>query len=246
MSEQALVTPEAAGTSLLEVNGLTAGYRGRPVIYDVALKVGDGEVVILLGSNGAGKTTTLKSIIGLVPPLKATISYGGRQWTTDRPWKAAENGIAFIPAERATFASLTVLENLHLGAYRVRSPAQRAERLELVLELFPRLRERLRQRAGTMSGGEQRMLSLSTALMSQPRLLLLDEPSLGLAPAVVEQIMTAIRELSRHQMAALMVEQNVGQAAKVADRTYVMRSGRIILEEDAAQTRARDTWWDLF
>jgi branched-chain amino acid transport system ATP-binding protein len=244
--EDAVQSPSSTGEPLLEVRGLTAGYGGRAVIYDVDLKLHRGEVVVLLGSNGAGKTTTLKSIVGLVRPLAASARFDGMKWRMDRPWRAAQSGISFIPAERATFAALSVADNLALGSYTIRSPEDRERRMGQVLELFPRLGERLTQKAGTMSGGEQRMLSIGIALMAEPKLLLLDEPSLGLAPVIVEQIMTTIAELSARGMSVLMVEQNVGQAVRVADRTYVMRSGGMILEEPAAQTRARDDWWDLF
>jgi branched-chain amino acid transport system ATP-binding protein len=248
-----LVTPEksqsrsASEDALLVVDDLTSGYHGRAVIYDVCLRVGRGEVVVLLGSNGAGKTTTLQSIVGLVRPLSANVSYDGSLWRTDSPWKAARSGMAFIPAERFTFAALSVRENLLLGSYTTESLSVRDERMETVMELFPILRTREHQKAGTMSGGEQRMLSLAVALMSGPRLLLLDEPSLGLAPTVVDQIISTIHKLVEERgMSVLMVEQNVSQALRIADRTYVMRSGRIILDESADVTRARDDWWDLF
>ena len=232
---------------LLDVKGLTAGYAGRPVVHHVDLAVDEGEIVVILGSNGAGKTTTLRAIVGLLRPFAASIVYRGQAWRADRPWLAAKLGLAMIPSERFTFAELSVAENLALGAYTVSSPTERREREQRVLELFPRLAERLEQKAGTMSGGEQRMLSVGIALMARPKLLLLDEPSLGLAPAIVDQIMRTLRELvASDGMSVLMVEQNVGQAVAVADRVYVLRSGRVILEEPAEAIRARDQWWDLF
>jgi branched-chain amino acid transport system ATP-binding protein len=235
------------GATLLEVHGLTAGYNRRPVVYDVALSVDEGEIVVILGSNGAGKTTTLRSIVGFLRPFSASVRYRGEAWPVDRPWLAARRGIALIPSERFTFAALSVGENLALGAHSVRSAAERRGAQEHVIELFPRLGERLEQKAGTMSGGEQRMLSIAVALMARPQLLLLDEPSLGLAPAVVEQIMRTLKSLVDNEgMSVLMVEQNVGQALQIADRVYVLRSGRIILEESAERTRAREQWWDLF
>jgi branched-chain amino acid transport system ATP-binding protein len=236
-----------ADPPVLDVRGLTAGYGGRAVVYDLDLTVRRGEIVVVLGSNGAGKTTTLKSIVGLVRPLGGTVRYCGEPWRTDRPWMAPQSGLSFIPAERFTFAQLTVEENLMLGCYRLASDAARRARLDGVFAMFPVLESRLAQKAGTMSGGEQRMLSIGVAMMVAPRLLLLDEPSLGLAPVVVEQIFSAVQALSRSQgMSVLMVEQNVGQALPVADRCYVMRSGRMILEEDAAVTRERAQLWDLF
>jgi len=231
---------------LLRVDGLTAGYAGRAVVYDVGLEVGAGEVVVMLGSNGAGKTTTLKSVVGLVRPLHGDVQYDGRPWRADRPSRAAGAGISYIPAERFTFAQLSVDENLALGGYTT-SAELRRERLAMVRELFPVLASRGAQRAGTMSGGEQRMLSVAVALMAGPRLLLLDEPSLGLAPAVVETLMRTLARLVREQgLSVLMVEQNVAHALSIADRTYVMRSGRIILEESVEETRARESWWDLY
>jgi branched-chain amino acid transport system ATP-binding protein len=232
---------------LLSVKDLTAGYRGRAVIYDVSLEVAKGEIVAILGSNGAGKTTTLKSIVGLVRPLSAVVRYTDKDWRTDRPWSAASAGMAFIPAERFTFAALSVDENLALGAYTVGDAKQISERRKLVLELFPILGRRLSQLAGTMSGGEQRMLSLAVALMPAPKLLLLDEPSLGLAPAIVQHILGTLTTLvAEADMSVLMVEQNVGQVLKIADRVYVMRSGRMILHETAEEMRKREQLWDLF
>jgi branched-chain amino acid transport system ATP-binding protein len=238
---------EAALEPLLRVRGLTAGYDGRAVVHDVELTVGDREIVVVLGSNGAGKTTTLRAITGLLRPFAATVTYRGAEWRTDRPWRAAEHGLAMVPSERFTFAALTVSENLALGANTVASPSERQEREQRVLELFPRLAERRDQKAGTMSGGEQRMLSVGIAMMARPRLLLLDEPSLGLAPTIVEQIMRTLRQLVEDDgLSVLMVEQNVGQAVAAADRVYVLRSGRIIIEEPAHEMAAREQWWDLF
>jgi branched-chain amino acid transport system ATP-binding protein len=240
-------TNGAGRNILLDVKGLTAGYNGRPVIYDIDIEVPRGEIVVILGSNGAGKSTLLKSIVGLVRPDAAAVTYAGKPWRTDAPWRAAGSGMAFIPAERFTFAELTVDENLSLGSYTVGESAAKAERLEQVLEMFPILAKRRAQKAGTMSGGEQRMLSLAVALMSGPELLLLDEPSLGLAPAVVQSIMTTLSELvAAGKLSVLMVEQNVGQVLHIAHDTYVMRSGRIILHEPASAMLARQQWWDLF
>jgi branched-chain amino acid transport system ATP-binding protein len=175
------------------------------------------------------------------------VSYQGQRWRTNAPWRAAGAGMAFIPAERFTFAALTVDENLALGAYTVSDRTARAERMDRVIEMFPILAKRRGQKAGTMSGGEQRMLSLAVALMSGPQLLLLDEPSLGLAPAVVQNIMKTLSALvEANEMSVLMVEQNVGQVLHIAHDTYVMRSGRVILHEPASEMLARQQWWDLF
>lgn len=231
---------------MLRVDGLTAGYRGRTVVWGVDLHADRGEVVVLLGSNGAGKTTTLNTIFGLVKAQAGTMSYDGRSWAGGRPWDAAGEGMALISSERFTFGELSVRENLALGAYSV-PKGEIPGRMDSVFEQFPILAERRDQLAGTMSGGQQRMLSLGMALMSEPKMLLLDEPSLGLAPTIVDQLMETVRGLvDDGQMSVLMVEQNVGQVLSIADRAYVMRSGRILLEESADEMRARDQWWDLF
>jgi branched-chain amino acid transport system ATP-binding protein len=235
-----------AGEKVLETIGLTAGYEGSPVVFDVELAVQRGQITCLFGSNGAGKTTVLKAISGLLRPLSATIIYRGAERPLGRAARSAGEGIAYIPSERFTFADLSVEENLSLGGYSAKS-ATHAERREQVLEMFPVLRDRLRQRAGTMSGGQQRMLSIAMALMSDPQILLLDEPSLGLAPAIVEQLMETLRRLTAESgLSVLMVEQNIGQALRVADHVYVIRAGRIILDGAAGPMRERDDWWDLF
>ncbi|OJU83928.1 MAG: hypothetical protein BGO11_15090 [Solirubrobacterales bacterium 70-9] len=231
---------------MLEVNGLTAGYRGRVVIHEVDLHVMPGEVVGVFGSNGAGKTTTLKAILGLLPRMGGTVVYEANRWRSGRPWRAAGQGMAFIPAERFTFAGLSVEENLRLGATSVAGESS-AETLDSVLTMFPILQQRREQKAGTMSGGEQRMLSLAVALMSQPRLLMLDEPSLGLAPRVVEQLITTLQGLVEKQgVSVIMVEQNVNQAVRITDRAYILRSGRVIQQMSGEEARSREEWWDLF
>ncbi len=235
------------GKPRLEVNGLTTGYRRKQVVFGVSLKVEPGEVVAVIGHNGAGKTTSLKAMFGLLPVWSGTVSFEGQVITNSPPNLNVRRGIAFIPQERAVFPDLTVAENLDLGGITVPDAATRRRRLVEVFELFPVLQERRRQRAGTLSGGEQRMLSLGIALMVRPRLLLVDEPSLGLAPALVQRIMGTIRQICRDQgTSVLLVEQNVRQALQVADRVYVMRTGRVILEESGAALLARGQWWDLF
>lgn len=232
---------------LVSVSGLKAGYGRKEVVFDVNLHVREGEIVSIVGHNGAGKTTTLKTIYGMLPALGGTIMYRGENTTKTFATQNATNGMALIPAERFVFGDLTVKDNLLLGALHTKSAALRDERWKLVHELFPILVERTAQKAGTMSGGQQRMVSLGLALMSGPRLLMLDEPSLGLAPAVVIEIFAAIRKLADETgLSVLVLEQNIGQALRIADRFYVMRSGRIILEETNAQMRARKEYWDLF
>jgi branched-chain amino acid transport system ATP-binding protein len=238
-----LAPPDA----LLEVSGLGSSYGRRQVVFDVSLHVGDGEIVTILGHNGAGKTTTLKTIFGLMKPTHGEVSYAGRDVVRMSCLERVTEGMCFVPAQRFVFADLSVIDNLRLGAQSESDADVVAERLERVHELFPLLRERHRQAAGTMSGGQQRILSIGTALMSGPRLILLDEPSLGLAPVVFQQITEVLRGLvADQQLSVLVLEQNVKQALTIADRAYVMRSGRTILEASAEEMRARDHWWDLF
>ena len=231
----------------LAVKGLCAGHARQQVVFDVDLHVGCGEIVALVGHNGAGKTTTLQTIFGILPPLGGSIAYFGADRTHAGPRANVQAGMSLIPSERFVFGDLTVRDNLLLGALH-RVPAdERRRRRQQVARLFPILAERESQIAGTLSGGQQRMVSLGLALMSGPRLLLLDEPSLGLAPAIVIEIFATIRRLAdEHGLSVLLLEQNIGQALRVADRFYVMRNGRIILEESAAQMAARGDYWDLF
>ena len=247
-SQEAAAPPGPASTGdLLKVDGLSAGYGHKSVVFDATLRVGGGEIVTMIGHNGAGKTTTLRAICGLNRPFGGKVEYNGRDVTAQTCSHKVKLGMSFIPAERFTFSQLTVQDNLLLGGLPTRSAEMREQLRERVFAMFPVLRERSGQIAGTMSGGEQRMLSLSIALMANPKLLLLDEPSLGLAPAIVQRIMDLVRnEATEHGLAVLLVEQNVAQALRVADRVYVMRSGRIILEETAASMRSRPQLWDLF
>jgi len=231
----------------LQVEGLVTGYRRKQVVFDFSVRVEPGEIVALIGHNGAGKTTALKAIFGLLRAWAGSVVFEGQVVTNSPPDANVRRGMAYIPQERAVFPDLTVAENLDLGGLTVTDPAVRRQRLEEVFGLFPVLRERRRQRAGTLSGGEQRMLSLGIALMIRPRLLLVDEPSLGVAPALVQRIMQTIRQVCRDQgVSVVLVEQNVRQALQVADRVYVMRTGRVILEESGAALLARGQWWDLF
>ena len=236
-----------SGGELLEVEGLSTGYGRKQVVFDLSFHVGEGEIVTLLGHNGSGKSTTIRAIHGVLPAQAGTIRYRGED-TTRRSVRAnVRHGMALIPSERFVFADLSVLDNLLLGAANTADAGARGARLEKVYELFPVLAERSSQLAGTMSGGEQRMVSLGIALMGSPRLLMLDEPSLGLAPLVVENLFAAVRDLCRTEgLSVLLLEQNVVQALRITDRVYVIRSGRIILEETVEQMRARPSYWDLF
>lgn len=237
----------AAGAPILRTEGLGGGYGRKQVIFDVGVNVRDGEIVAIIGHNGGGKTTTLKTIFGMLPAKSGSIVYRGKDVTRSSCRANVQAGMSLIPAERFVFGDLTVLDNLRLGAAHEPSGSVRRERLERVHEIFPTLAERASQRAGTMSGGQQRMLSLGMALMGGPKLLLLDEPSLGLAPALVADIFSRVRQLATDSgMAVIILEQNVGQVLRIADRVYAMRSGRIFLEETAEQMKAREQYWDLF
>jgi branched-chain amino acid transport system ATP-binding protein len=235
------------GEGLLTVTGLRAGYAGRPVVYGVDLEVWPGEIVAVLGHNGAGKTTTLNAIFGFIEPMAGIVSLQGSDVTTLPAVEHARRGMTFVPAERFVFQDLSVRENLLLAAMQESSAEQRVAHQMRADALFPVLAERRAQRAGTMSGGEQRMLSIGMALMAGPRLMLLDEPSLGLSPLFVETIMDAIRTVADELgVGVVMLEQNVAQALRIADRVYVMRSGETIAHETAAELRTREHLWDLF
>ncbi|MDW5593043.1 ABC transporter ATP-binding protein [Conexibacter stalactiti] len=234
---------------LLEVDGLRGGYGRKQVLYGCDLAIGDGEVVSLLGHNGAGKTTLLNTIIGLLPMRDGSVRFEGVDITRScSPVRNKQRGISLIPSERMVFGTLSVLDNLRLGATLERSATRRAERLEEMFELFPILRERASQMAGTLSGGQQRMLVIGVTLMSSPRVLLLDEPSLGLAPAAVDSVFETLGRLAREQqLTILLVEQNIGPALKISDRVYTMRSGEIRRELSATEMLAMDRtqWWEL-
>ena len=233
--------------ALLAVEGLATGYGRKQVVFGASLAVGSGEIVALIGHNGAGKTTTLKAIAGLLPVWTGRVLFDGAAIAQVSSAARVRRGLAFIPQERFVFADLTVTENLELGAFSIADRRLAAERRETILTLLPVLAERKQQLAGTLSGGEQRMVSLGMALMMRPRLLLLDEPSLGLAPFLVERIMATIQDIVRREgLTVLLVEQNIHHALAIASRVYVMRTGRVILEESGATMAARGEWWDLF
>jgi branched-chain amino acid transport system ATP-binding protein len=224
--------------NLLELNHLEVSYGGIKAVKGIDLEIAEGELVCLIGANGAGKTTTLKAIAGLLPAAADSIRYRGAPVGGARSFRLVEKGLALVPEGRGVFGQLTVEENLAMGAY-VRDDAKAVEQdLERIFSLFPRLRERRRQSAGTLSGGEQQMLAIGRALMAAPRLLMLDEPSLGLAPLVVQAIFRVIRELHQRGVTILLVEQNVRQALAVADRGYVLSTGKVVLHGSGAQLRA--------
>lgn len=232
---------------LLDVAGLNTGYAKKQVLYDVDIHVEQGEVVVVLGHNGAGKTTLVKAIFGRLPLYSGAIRFMGHRVDGSNGAKRVELGVTYTPAEAAVFRDLTIRDNLELGAFTVRDRKIKNERLEKVFDLFPILKEREKNLAGSLSGGQQRMLSLSLAVMAGPKLMLLDEPSLGLAPAVVQEIFEQIKEfVAKDGVAVVLVEQNVRAALRIARRAYFMRAGRIILEESGEQALERGHWWDLF
>jgi branched-chain amino acid transport system ATP-binding protein len=222
---------------MLELADVHVRYGNIRALQGVSLRVETGELVALIGSNGAGKTTTLRTISGLLRPTQGTVTFEGADITTAATDRIVGLGISHCPEGRRIFGSLTVAENLRLGGVSRSDAGAIAADLEMVFELFPLLRERVGQAGGTLSGGEQQMLAIGRALMSRPRLLLLDEPSLGLAPLMVERIFGTIAELKRQGRTILLVEQNVHQALDVADRAYVMETGRITLDGPAEVLR---------
>jgi branched-chain amino acid transport system ATP-binding protein len=224
-------------TPILELRNVAVAYGKLRALHGVSLAVQPGEVVALLGANGAGKSTTLRAISGLLAPLSGDILYEGRSIARARPDMIVRHGIAHSPEERHIWPELSVQENLALGAYLCGDRAEVARRLEEVLVRFPRLRERLAQYAGTLSGGEQQMLAIGRALMSAPRVLLLDEPSLGLSPRMAQEVLRAIRELREQGITVLLVEQNVHNALAVASRAYVFETGRVAAEDSAERLR---------
>jgi branched-chain amino acid transport system ATP-binding protein len=215
---------------VLTVSGVSAGYGPVRAVTDVSFAIGEGEAVGLLGANGAGKSTLLRAISGLVRLRAGAITFAGASLGALPPHKIAELGIAHVPEGRQVFPEMTVRENLEMGAYLPRAKAERRRTLELVFALFPRLAERRRQLAGTMSGGEQQMLAIGRGLMLKPRLLMLDEPSLGLAPVVIDATFDKIQEIQAMGMAILLVEQNAARALTLVQRAYVLESGRVVME----------------
>ena len=214
--------------ALLQVDGIVAAYGQVRALWDVSLRVEEGEVVSLLGANGAGKTTTMRVLSGLLRPRAGSVVFGGRSIHRLPPPRIVQAGLVQIPEGRRLWPRMTVLENLELGAYAPHLRARRHETMDWVLSLFPRLRERRAQLAGTLSGGEQQMLAIGRGLMSRPRLLMLDEPSLGLAPILVRDVFNIVREINARGVTILLVEQNVRQALEIAHRGYVLETGRIV------------------
>jgi branched-chain amino acid transport system ATP-binding protein len=226
------------GELLLEVRKIDAAYGDVRVLSELSLEVRDGEIVTLLGSNGAGKTTTLRCICGVLPPRAGEVFFRGKPLSETPAHLRSALGIALVPEGRELWPQLTVRENLELGAYHARARKNAAAGLDRVNKLFPRLLERRAQMAGSLSGGEQQMCAIGRALMSEPSLLLLDEPSLGLAPIVVDQMFEVIRELHKSGMTILLVEQNLLAALEIATRGYVIETGKVTLQGTAAELSA--------
>ena len=225
-------------SNILEVKDLNVSYGGIKAVKNISFQVPKGEVVTLIGANGAGKSSTLRSIVGLVKPASGSILLDGEEIAGKAPEQIVSKGITLVPEGRRVFADLTVLENLKIGAYMRKDSLE--DDLNWCYDLFPRLKERHWQLAGTLSGGEQQMLAIGRALMSHPKLLMLDEPSMGLAPILVEQIFEIIRQLHKDGTTILLVEQNAQMALSVADRAYVMETGKITLSGTGAELAASD------
>ena len=219
--------------TLLKVSGLKVAYGGIQAVKGVDFEVRAGELVTLIGSNGAGKTTTMKAITGLLPLNDGVIEYMGQSIRGRGPWDLVKQGLAMVPEGRGVFTRMTITENLQMGAHIRRDKAGIAQDMERVFTTFPRLHERKDQLAGTMSGGEQQMLAMGRALMSRPKVLLMDEPSMGLSPIMVDKIFEVVREVHRQGVTILLVEQNASRALEIADRAYVMESGIISMSGDA-------------
>jgi branched-chain amino acid transport system ATP-binding protein len=237
------MTAASGGTTnelMLRLDGVHAYYGHIHALQGISIEVRRGEIVTLLGTNGAGKTTTLKTISGLLHPREGRVELAGRDISRVAPHELVEAGVGHAPEGRRIFSRLTILENLQMGGY-TRTAAEVREDVEHVFNLFPRLRERAGQRGGTLSGGEQQMLAIGRALMTRPSILLLDEPSLGLSPILVQQIFSIIGEINARGMTILLVEQNALQALAIANRGYVLQTGMVVLEGASADLRANET-----
>ena len=222
-------------TTLLKITGLQVAYGGIKAVKGVDLHVNEGELVTLIGSNGAGKTTTMKAITGSLPLADGDIEYLGKSIKGKGAWDLVKDGLAMVPEGRGVFARMTIIENLQMGAYIRTDKAQISVDMEKMFTIFPRLRERKDQLAGTMSGGEQQMLAMGRALMSRPKVLLLDEPSMGLSPIMVDKIFEVVKDVSSQGVTILLVEQNASRALSIADRGYVMESGAVTMNGDAKE-----------
>ena len=215
---------------MLKIKNVDVGYGDLQVLWDVSFEVNEGEFVSLLGANGAGKTTILNTVSGLLHPQKGSVEFMGQEISNIPGHRTAELGIAHVPESRRLFPEMTVMENLELGSLTPEAKKKRAQTMEEVFELFPRLKERRKQEAGSLSGGEQQMLAIGRGLMALPKLLMLDEPSLGLAPVIVEQVSEITKNVNKAGITVLLVEQNVAHALKHCTRAYVLENGRIVMQ----------------
>jgi branched-chain amino acid transport system ATP-binding protein len=222
-----------SSTTLLKVSGLKVAYGGIQAVKGVDFEVREGELVSLIGSNGAGKTTTMKAITGTQPPLAGDIEFLGKSIKGRGAWDLVAEGLVMVPEGRGVFTRMTITENLQIGAFIRKDKAAIAQDIERVFATFPRLKERATQLAGTMSGGEQQMLAMGRALMARPKVLLLDEPSMGLSPIMVDKIFEVVQDVYKQGVTVLLVEQNASRALQLADRGYVMESGLITMSGDA-------------
>ncbi len=220
--------PESSNTLLLRVDGLKVAYGGIQAVKGASLEVRQGELVTLIGANGAGKTTTLKAITGIQPAADGAVEFMGRAVRGQGPWDLVRQGLVMVPEGRGVFSRMSIVENLQMGAY-VRDDAEIAADIDRVFGLFPRLKERAEQLAGTLSGGEQQMLAMGRGLMARPKVLLLDEPSMGLSPMMVDRIFEVVADIHSRGTTVLLVEQNASRALQLADRGYVMESGEITM-----------------
>ena len=221
--------------TMLKVTGLKVAYGGIQAVKGVTFEVNEGELVSLIGANGAGKTTTLKAITGIQPSAGGDIEYLGRSIKGQGPWDLVKQGLVMVPEGRGTFTRMTITENLQMGAFIRNDNPQIAADIDKVFAIFPRLKERRHQLAGTMSGGEQQMLAMGRALMAQPKVLLLDEPSMGLSPIMVDKIFEVVNDIHQRGTTVLLVEQNASRALQLASRGYVMDSGEVTMSGDAKQ-----------
>jgi branched-chain amino acid transport system ATP-binding protein len=225
---------------MLRIDNLVVAYGGIEALKGISLEVEEGKIVTLVGANGAGKSTTLRSIVGLVKPKAGSITYNNRNLLSEKTQNMVSNGITLVPEGRRVFSNLTVLENLKIGAFTRRDEKNIKDDMEWVFSLFPRLKERTWQLAGTLSGGEQQMLAVGRALMSRPKLLMMDEPSLGLAPLIVKEIFNIIREIHKRDVTILLIEQNANAALHIADVGYVMETGRITMRGSGKELLANE------
>jgi branched-chain amino acid transport system ATP-binding protein len=225
----------------LEVRDINTYYGNIHALQGVSIAVRDGEIVTLIGANGAGKSTTLRTISGILQPRQGQITLDGQQINGLPPHRIVELGVCQVPEGRRIFPRMTVLENLEMGAFARKDRGRLGADLDRVFELFPRLKERVGQKGGTLSGGEQQMLAIGRALMSRPKILLLDEPSMGLAPILVETIFRTVQEINQQGVTVLLVEQNALMALQVANRGYVLETGAIVLDDTAANLRENET-----